>query len=243
MGTSAAFRALMTKGKRKREDINVVVYGGDGGFADIGYAGLSMAMTYDYSRLLFVLYDNESYANTGIQASSTTPWGASTTFTPAGRVKRIGNERLKKNVALTIAAHPSVRYVATATLYPPLDFLNKVRKGLEAEGPALIHLLAPCPKGWFFDPKYTVELSRLAVETGSWILWEYDNGEFRLTYKSKARKHVREYLRLQGRFSHLKDEHIEDIERMVEQEWKDWEEMDRQRKIMLPWTPPPIRLR
>ena len=242
-GTAAAFRALMSKGKRKTEDINVVVYGGDGGFADIGFAGLSMSMGQDYKRLLFVLNDNESYANTGIQASSTTPWGATTTFTPSGRVKQIGNLRLKKNVALTIAAHPGVKYVATSSLYPPLDFMNKVRRALDSGGPSFIELLAPCPKGWFFDPKDTISLARLALETRAWASWEYVEGTFSLTYRPKKTTPIREYLRIQGRFSHLTDGEIEEIQRMTDEEWKYWEEMDRQRRVILPWIAAPNVMR
>jgi pyruvate ferredoxin oxidoreductase beta subunit len=239
VGTAAAFRILMMKGKRKKEDVNVIVYGGDGGTSDIGFSGLSMAMSYDYKRFLYVMYDNESYANTGIQASSTTPWGASTTFTPSGKIKRIGNPRMKKNVALTIAAHPGVRYVATATLYPPLDFMNKAKKALEADGPAFIHFLVPCPKGWFFDPKYTVDLSKRALETGLWVLWEYENGEFSLNYRPEPRKHVKEYLRMQRRFEHLTNDQMEEIERMTAKEWDYWKEMDKQKRIILPWIAPP----
>uniref|UniRef100_A0A7J3ZLM6 2-oxoacid oxidoreductase (ferredoxin) n=1 Tax=Fervidicoccus fontis TaxID=683846 RepID=A0A7J3ZLM6_9CREN len=236
LGTAAGLRALMTKGKRKMEDINIVVYGGDGGFADIGLAGLSCALTYDYPRLLFVLYDNEAYMNTGVQASSTTPWGAYTTFTPWGKIKRIGNDRLKKNVALIAAAHPGIRYVATANVAYPLDLMNKVRKALNAGGPSLIHLLVPCPKGWFFDSKYTIMIGRLATETGMWVLWEYDHGRFRLTIKPAKRKPVKEYLALQGRFANLADEDIEYIQRIVDEEWKYWEEMDKVGKIILPWA-------
>ncbi|MEZ0290503.1 MAG: thiamine pyrophosphate-dependent enzyme [Sulfolobales archaeon] len=239
IGTAAGFRALMKKGKRKLEPINVIVYGGDGGFADIGFSGLSMGMSYDYERLVYILYDNESYANTGIQASSTTPWGATTTFTPSGKIKRIGNERLKKNLALAIASHPGVKYVATATLWPPLDLMNKVNKALECGGPAFIHVLTPCPKGWFTPPHQTVELARLAVETGMWVLWEYENGKFRLTYKPSPRKHVREYLKLQGRFAHLTDSDIEFIEEATKKEWETWLEADRLGKLVLPWVPPP----
>lgn len=235
IGTAAAFRALIEKNKRKKDDINVIVYGGDGALADIGYSGLSMAMSYDYSRLLFVLNDNESYANTGIQASSTTPWGATTTFTPFGKVKPIGNERLKKNVALTIAAHPGVRYVATTTLYPPLDFINKVQTALDSGAPALIHLLTPCPKGWFFDPRNTVDMSKLALQTRLWISWEYEYGRFRLTYKPTKPKPVEEYIKAQGRFTHLKNNEIEKIQRMVDKEWEYWIEMDKEGRIILPW--------
>ncbi|MGD0159834.1 MAG: thiamine pyrophosphate-dependent enzyme [Candidatus Bathyarchaeia archaeon] len=239
VGTAAAFRSLMMKGKRKKEKVNVVVYGGDGGTGDIGFSGLSMAMSYDYKRFLYVLYDNESYANTGIQASSTTPWGASTTFTPTGKVKRIGNLRMKKNVALIIAAHPGVRYVATSTLYPPLDFINKAKKALAADGPAFIHLLVPCPKGWFTDPKYTLDLSRSALETGLWVSWEYENGKFSLSFRPEPRKHVEEYLRMQKRFEHLTHGMIEEIERMTAKEWDYWKEMDRQKSMMIPWVAPP----
>ncbi len=239
VGTAAAFRSLMMKGKRKKEEINVVVYGGDGGTGDIGFSGLSMAMSYDYKRFLYVLYDNESYANTGIQASSTTPWGASTTFTPTGKVKRIGNLRMKKNVALIIAAHPGVRYVATATLYPPLDFINKAKKALAADGPTFIHLLVPCPKGWFTDPKYTLDLSRSALETGLWVSWEYENGKFSLSYRPEPRKHVEEYLRMQKRFEHLTHGMIEEIERMTAKEWDYWKEMDKQKSMKIPWVAPP----
>ena len=239
VGTAAAFRVLMLKGKRKKEDVNVVVYGGDGGTGDMGFSGLSMAMSYDYRRFLYVLYDNESYANTGVQASSSTPWGASTTFTPSGKIKKIGNARMKKNVALVVAAHPGVRYVATATLFPPLDFINKARKALEADGPAFIHLLVPCPKGWFADPKCTVDLSKSALETGLWVSWEYENGEFSLSYRPEPRKHVKAYLRMQKRFEHLNDSQIEEIESMTAKEWLYWKQMDKQRKIILPWNAPP----
>lgn len=239
IGTAAAFRALMEKGKREKECINVIVYGGDGALADIGFSGLSMAMGYDYARLLFVLNDNESYANTGIQASSTTPWGATTTFTPAGKVKPIGNERMKKNVALTIAAHPGVRYVATATLHPQLDFMNKVRKALNSGAPAFIHILTPCPKGWFFDPGYTIEMSQLALQTRVWVSWEYENGRFKLTYKPTKPKPVEEYIKAQGRFSHLKKEDIDEMQRMADEAWKYWEEMDKEGRIILPWVEPP----
>ncbi|MEM4481788.1 MAG: thiamine pyrophosphate-dependent enzyme [Desulfurococcaceae archaeon] len=240
IGTAAGFRALIKKGKRKAEPINVVVYGGDGGFADIGLSGLSMGLSYDYERLAYILYDNEAYANTGIQASSTTPWGATTTFTPSGRVKRIGNERLKKNLALVVASHPGIKYVATATLWPPLDLVNKVRKALECGGPAFLSILVPCPKGWFTPPQLTVDLSRLAVETGMWILWEYESGKFKLTHKPSPRKHVKEYLKIQGRFSHLTDVEIELIEESTKKEWDAWLEADKQGKLVLPWISPAI---
>lgn len=238
-GTAAALRALMSKGKRKVEEVNVIVYGGDGGFADIGFAGLSMAMGYDYKRLLFVLNDNEAYANTGIQASSATPWGATTTFTPSGKVNQLGNLRMKKNVALTMAAHPGVKYVATATLFPPLDFMNKVRKALSSGGPSFIELLTPCPKGWFFDPKDTVDLAKLALETHAWVSWEYAEGRFSLSYRPRKPIPVSQYLGTQGRFAHLNETEIAEIQRMTDEEWGYWDKMDKLGQIVLPWVSSP----
>ena len=239
IGTAAALRSLMFKGKRKKEDVNVIVYGGDGGFADIGLSGLSMGLTYDYSRLLYLLYDNESYANTGVQASSTTPFGSSTTFTPSGKVKPIGNERLKKDMALIAAAHPSIGYVATACVSYPVDLVNKVRKALNSGRPSLVQLLTPCPKGWAFPPEEAVEIGRTAVNTGMWVLWEYENGHFHLTTKPNPRKKIREYVTKQGRFAHLWENEaaLEYLQLSVDSQWKYWDEMDETGKIILPWTP------
>jgi pyruvate ferredoxin oxidoreductase beta subunit/oxalate oxidoreductase subunit beta len=240
IGTAAALRALMFKGKRKVEDVNVVVYGGDGGFADIGLSGLSMGLTYDYPHLLYLLYDNESYANTGVQASSTTPFGSSTTFTPSGKVKAIGNERLKKDMALIAAVHPSIGYVATASVSNPVDLVNKVRKALSSGRPSLVQLLAPCPKGWAFPPEETIEIGQMAVSTGMWALWEYENGHFRLTSKPATRRRISEYVMKQGRFSHLwkNEAALEYMQLSVDEQWGYWEEMDKTGKIILPWTPP-----
>ena len=239
IGTAAALRSLMFKGKRKKEDVNVIVYGGDGGLSDIGLSGLSMGLTYDYPRLLYLLYDNESYANTGVQASSTTPFGASTTFTPSGKVKPIGNERLKKDMAILAAAHPSIGYVATACIAYPIDLINKVRKALDSGRPSLVQLLTPCPKGWAFPPEETVDIGRAAVNTGMWVLWEYENGHFHLTTKPSPRKQIREYVTKQGRFSHLwgNEAALEYLQLSVDEQWKYWDEMDRTGKIILPWTP------
>lgn len=226
VGTAAGLRALMRKGKIPEEKINVVGLGGDGGAMDIGLSSLSGAMTHDQD-LLIVLYDNESYANTGIQASSLTPWGANTTFTPPGTIEkyRVGNPRHKKNAAQLIAAgHPDVKYVATASIAYPQDLISKVRKALAKGGPTFIHLLAPCPKGWGFPSDKTIDVGKLAVETGMWRLYEIVDGERRETYEPGELRPVKEYIRVQNRFSHLNDGDIEKIQ----------EELASKRKIKVP---------
>lgn len=214
LGASAGLRALMRKGKIPQEKINVIGLGGDGGTMDIGLSALSGTMTQDKD-LLIVLYDNESYANTGIQASSLTPWGANTTFTPPGSLEeyRVGNPRKKKNAAQLVASgHPEVKYVATASIAYPQDLISKVRRALAAGGPTFIHLLAPCPKGWGFPPDKTIGVGKLAVETGMWRLYEIVNGEYMDTYRPRTLRPVEEYIRAQNRFSHLLDEDIERIQ-------------------------------
>ncbi len=221
-GMAAAVRALRRKGKIEDKPINVIGLAGDGGAADMGLSGISGAMENDEDCLI-VAYDNESYANTGIQASSLTPWGAWTTFTPPGKMMRVGNVREKKDLARMIAAgHPNVRYIATATIGYPFDLMTKVRKALAASGPTFLHILSPCPKGWLFDESKTIEISRLAVETGMWINYEIEEGSFRVTQRIRRRKPVREYIKPQGRFAHLREMDIKALQEKVDERAKEF---------------------
>ncbi|MBZ9570825.1 pyruvate synthase subunit beta [Methanobrevibacter sp. TMH8] len=207
---SGVERALRAQGKT---DTNVVAFGGDGGTADIGMQALSGAMERGHN-LTYICYDNEAYMNTGIQRSASTPYGASTTTSPHGK-ESFGEDKPKKNMPLIIAAH-GVPYVATASISYPEDFMKKVKKASEIDGPAYIHLNQPCTTGWGYDPSKTIELGRLAVETGSWPLYEIENGEFELTYKPQDRKPVNEFLNAQKRFKHLSEEEKTKIQEFVD---------------------------
>ena len=189
--------ALKSQGKT---DTTVVVFGGDGGTADIGLQALSGAMERGHN-LIYICYDNEAYMNTGIQRSGSTPYGASTTTSPHGK-ESFGEDRPKKNMPMIMAAH-GIPYIATASISYPEDFMKKVKKASEIEGPAYIHLQQPCTTGWGYNPEKTIELGRLAVETGSWILYEIEEGEFKVTYRPLQRRAVKEYLNAQKRFKHL----------------------------------------
>lgn len=210
-GISEAFKQLGVNGR-------AVVWAGDGGTADIGFAAVSAAAERN-SDVLYIMYDNEAYMNTGIQRSSETPKGAWTTTTPTGK------REAKKDVALILLAH-GVPYVATASIAYPQDFYRKIKRASEIRGFKFIHLFAPCPPGWLFDPSLTVEVARKAVETGAFILWEYDNGEFKLNPPSsglvdkKRRKPLTEYLKLQGRFAHLTEEQIRQMEEEIDRKWE-----------------------
>ena len=206
---SGVERALKSQGK----DTQVVAFGGDGGTADIGLQALSGAMERGHN-LIYICYDNEAYMNTGIQRSGATPYGASTTTSPNGSGS-FGEDKPKKDMPMIMAAH-GIPYVATASIAYPEDFVNKVKKAAEIKGPAYIHLHQPCTTGWGFASEKTIEMGRLAVETGSWILYEVENGEFNITYRPDERKPVKEYLAPQKRFKHLDDEHIEKIQKYVD---------------------------
>lgn len=197
-GVDAALKALGRKS-------NVVVFGGDGGTADIGFQALSGAMERGQN-IIYICYDNEAYMNTGVQRSGATPFGASTTTSPAG-LKSFGEDKPKKNIPMIMVAH-NIPYVATASISYPEDFMKKVKKASKIEGPCYIHLQQPCTTGWGYDPADTIELGRLAVETGAWVLYEVENGEFKVTYRPAQKKPLIEYLKAQKRFKHLKEEEV-----------------------------------
>ena len=212
---SGVVAALRQRGVK---DVTVVSWAGDGGTFDIGIQALSGAVERE-TNFIYICYDNEAYGNTGIQRSGATPYGAWTTTTPTGKRQR------KKDMAFIMAAH-RIPYVATACPSYPMDFINKVRKAKEIKGSKFIHLLAPCPTGWRYDTSKTVEMGRLAVQTGMWVLFEIEYGKFKLNSPSdrlvdKAkRKPVKEYLALQGRFRTLKEGDIEKIQKWVDEDWE-----------------------
>ncbi len=227
-GIESALKILKKKGRTKQEQVDVIAFAGDGGTYDIGIQALSGAVERGHD-FLFVLYDNEAYMNTGIQRSGGTPHGAATTTSPAGTAIP-GKLEHKKPIADIMVAH-EMPYVATAVPHYWRDLLTKVRKGLEVNGPAFLHVLAPCPRGWRSDPAKSIEYSKLAVETCVFPLWEAVNGQYQLSIPSKVlalapqkKKPVKEYLQGQGRFRHLfaaKNEKVlDDIQRLTDEKWQ-----------------------
>ncbi|MEM3716575.1 MAG: thiamine pyrophosphate-dependent enzyme, partial [Candidatus Bathyarchaeia archaeon] len=210
---SGVSRALKILGKR--DDVEVVYCGGDGGIADVGFQPLSGAAERNED-ILVVCLDNEAYMNTGIQRSSSTPLYAWTTTTEIGKV-RPGKPENKKDMPLIMAAH-NIPYVATATVSHIKDLIYKAKRASEIRGFRYIHILTPCPTGWRFPAEKTVEVARLAVQTGYFPLFEIENGrKFRFTVEPLQKpKPIIEFLRLQGRFAHLKEAEIKRL-----QEWVD----------------------
>jgi pyruvate ferredoxin oxidoreductase beta subunit len=208
----------------KRDGINLVGLAGDGGTADIGLQSLSGAVERGH-KFLYICYDNEAYQNTGIQRSGTTPYAAITSTTPLGK-NAMGEARplFRKDMVRIMAAH-KIPYAATASISHPLDYLRKVQRATEIDGPSYIHVLSPCPLGWGFPENLTIKIARLAVETCFFPIYEVENGtKFRLNVDPKEKKPVEEYLKLQGRFRHLfKEEFRELIGKIQEAVNTNWE--------------------
>lgn len=218
-GFDAAFKAKAYRyPDQVWKDMTTLVFAGDGGTTDIGIQGLSGAAERN-SNFIYTCYDNEAYMNTGIQRSSSTPHGAITTTTTFGK------ERYKKNLPAIMAAH-EIPYVATCSISEPMDLYEKFKKAKSIKGCKYIQIFAPCPPGWGYLSEDTIEMARLAVKTGLWILYENENGIITLSKKSKPltdpskRLPIIEYVSKQKRFAGLSEKTLIEIQERIDSEWK-----------------------
>lgn len=191
-----------------------MAWGGDGGTFDIGLQALSGAADRD-DDILYVCYDNEAYMNTGVQRSGGTPAGAWTMSTPGAG----GSARPKKDLDAIVLAH-GIPYFATATPAYPEDMVRKFAKARSVKGFRFIHILSPCPPGWKSDPMDSARLSRLAVQTGLFRLYEAEKGAIRLNVRADKRKPVGEYLKAQGRFKGMSAGETAELQRRVDAFWE-----------------------
>ncbi len=211
-GIETAFRSLKKQGKIKK-DIKFVAFGGDGGTYDIGLQALSGAVERGHN-FVYVCYDNEAYMNTGVQRSGATPTSANTTTDPVGKA-RLGKQEFPKDLTQIMAAH-HIPYVAQATISNLPDLYKKLEKAFNCNGPAFLNILSPCMPGWGVADDSAVAISKLALETNFWPLYEVENDVWTLNFDPGERKKpIIEWLRPQGRFKHLlKPENAAVIERI-----------------------------
>jgi len=214
-GIESALKVLERKGKRKKA--KVVAFAGDGGTSDIGLQALSGALERGHD-LLYVCFDNEAYMNTGIQRSSSTPYGAWTTTAPTGKMS-IGQKTWKKNMPAIVVAH-DIPYMATACPSYPFDLMDKVKKAVAVEGPSYLHVYAVCPTGWRCKTNITIRLGKLAVQTGVFPLYEVEGGKYKMSVDPSELTPIKDYLKIQGRFRHLSDEVIEEIQKKVTEDYQ-----------------------
>ena len=203
--------ALDVKGD---SETTVVTWAGDGGTFDIGFQALSGAVERN-ENFIYVCYDNEAYMNTGVQRSSSTPYGAWTTTTPGQDWKKMR----KKNIVEALVAH-RIPYAATANIAFPDDLVRKVQKAKGLKGSKFIHIYASCPTGWRIPSEMSVKIARMAVQTNIFPLYEVEGGiKYTINYKPKEYL-VREYFKLQGRFRYLTDRDLDQIQEMVNEDWE-----------------------
>ncbi len=203
------------KKQGKRDETNLLVFGGDGASFDIGFGALSGALERGH-KFTYVCTDNEAYMNTGIQRSGGTPLYASTTTSPAGS-KVAGKQEPKKPLPFIVASH-GIKYVATASPVNVFDLHKKVKKALATPNASYIHAFSVCPVGWYTKPEATIEIAKLAVNSRVFPLYEIEDGVLTFTQKIEKDKAipVLDYLKVQGRFKHLKPEQVKEIQKYVD---------------------------
>jgi pyruvate/2-oxoacid:ferredoxin oxidoreductase beta subunit len=210
--TASGVRAALDM--RGDRETTVVTWAGDGGTFDIGFQALSGAVERN-ENFIYICYDNEAYMNTGIQRSSSTPYGAWTTTTTGSDWKKLR----KKNIVEALVAH-RIPYAATANIAYPEDLVRKVKKAKEVKGSRFLHIYASCPTGWRIPSEMSIKIARMAVQTNIFPLYEVENG-VNYTINVKPREYlVREYFKLQGRFRHLSEADLDQIQAMVNEDWE-----------------------
>lgn len=218
-GVEAAYKASKRQG-RADKPVKFIAFGGDGGSYDIGIQAISGAMERGHD-ILYICYNNGAYMNTGIQRSSATPRGAQTTTDPIG-AKSYGKQQYPKDLTAIIAAH-GVPYVAQSTPAHHLDFMKKVRRALETPGPSFINVLASCNRGWRIPTEKSIEILRIAADSCIWPIYEVADGKTIINYTPKEKLPVEEWLKPQGRFSHLfKEENrwvVAELQQQVDARW------------------------
>ena len=221
-GTAAAASGLAAglRATGRAGEMTVLAMAGDGGTADIGIQALSGAAERNED-FIYVCYDNEGYMNTGTQRSGSTPAGARTTTTTAGKREN------PKDLPRIMEAH-DLPYVASTSAVHPDDVYDKLVKARALRGLRYVHMNTPCPSGWGFDPRDSVRIGQLAVDSGLVVLYEVEGGTFRLTGRSKAlarrgaRKPVAGYLAAQARFKGLGPEEGAALQRWVDRRWEEY---------------------
>ena len=217
-GVASSATGLARYYQKVGKDVTVVCYTGDGCAADVGFQPLSGAAERN-EKIIYICYDNEGYMNTGVQRSSTTPLHAATTTTPVGKESR-GKPTVPKNLPLIMAMHQTA-YVATATLSHLEDLAKKLVKAAEKknEGFVYLHVFCPCPVGWRIPSDSSIQVCRMAVRTNYFPLWEAEDGKFRFTHEVASPRPVEELTKLIGKFAHLKEDQLEDLQQMVNERY------------------------
>ncbi|MHA2358486.1 MAG: thiamine pyrophosphate-dependent enzyme [Candidatus Heimdallarchaeaceae archaeon] len=212
-------RALKAQGKN---DIVVLGMAGDGGTADMGLQALSGAVHRD-ENIFYICYNNQAYENTGIQASGVSPYGAWSTTTPTTGDNE-GNQYFPKDIPRILIAHDA-SYVATASTGYVQDFISKIDKAANLPGFRYIEVLSVCPPGWHTESHLGPEIAKEAVDTGFWLLIEYENGEPRIN-KEPSFTGLEEFLAKQGRYKHVSKDQIKVLDNFIKRRYRSYKNLE-----------------
>ncbi len=203
--------------ERIGRDVNVVAFAGDGASVDAGFQALS-ATAERGDNIIYICYDNEGYMNTGFQRSSSTSLGSWTSTTPVGTSLK-GKSSHKKDMPMIMAMH-DIPYMATCSpAYMP-DFIKKIEKAAAVKnGLAYIHIYNSCATGWGYPVEKSIEICRKSVTSRFCPIYEYENGNFKITVDVKNPTPLRDFLSSMKKFKHLSEEQIVDLEQYVEKKW------------------------
>lgn len=229
-GVETTYNKFKKDGKIKDDKVTKFIgFGGDGGTLDIGLQSLSGAMERGHD-ITYICYDNGAYMNTGTQRSSSTPHFADTTTSPSGKVSN-GKAQQRKDLTEIMVKH-NLPYVAQSALIGNLkDLYEKSEKAIYTNGPTYMSVLSPCPRGWGYPTEDLQTISKLAVDTCFWPLYEVENGKYKITYRPIKKLPVEEFLKLQKRFKHMfkpgNEWMIEEIQKEVDKKWAYLEMMEK----------------
>ena len=225
-GVASSATGLTRSYQKQGIEATVVCFTGDGCAQDIGFQTMSGAAERN-EKMIYICYDNEGYMNTGVQRSSGTPYGASTSTTPVGEASRGKNTNLK-DLPMIMAMH-GVPYAATATLSHLDDYAAKLVKAKEVakSGFAYLHVFCPCLVGWKFPMDRSITVCREAVKTNYFPLWEAEDREFTITKKINKPKPISELTKLIGKFKHLNEEELATLQELVNKRYRIVETLSR----------------
>jgi len=200
------------------------IIGGDGWAYDIGFGGLDhiFASKQNFNVLVF---DNETYSNTGGQQSKATNIGAVAQFASGGK------DTPKKDLGFMMMNYGNV-YVAQCAFGSKKEFDHLIKCMKEAEsfeGPSLILCYCNCILHHIKGAQGAggaggIKAQRLAVDSGYWPLYSYDprredqgKNPLQIVSQPPDTKKLEEFLDMEVRYNSLKRTQPEKAKAMHEQ--------------------------
>ncbi|MBI2981219.1 MAG: hypothetical protein HYY44_02785 [Deltaproteobacteria bacterium] len=195
---------ILTELGALQKPVQVVSNSGDGGVLVIGLRSFLHTIQ-RRSRITIVVLINEFFANTGFQYAVTATPYAETSTTPPGDFIPGNIQEPMNHIGLTLIA--GAGFVAQVSPAFPKEFTEACEKSLSCEETAVIFVPSPCIAGWKFEEGKTIELAKLASQSGLFPTFMKEKG------KEGIMKHVApdstrsqkllNFLGEQRRFHHL----------------------------------------